>query len=50
MNDEEKRNIALFRYGIIAPLISGTYDESKVEKSFFVMLQKELIQIQGGMM
>lgn len=35
MNDEEKRNIALFRYGIIAPLISGTYDESKSRKEFF---------------
>lgn len=35
MNDEEKRNIALFRYGIIAPLISGTYDEGKSRKEFF---------------
>lgn len=35
MNDETRRNIALFRYGIIAPVIAGTYDESKSIKEFF---------------
>lgn len=35
MNDEARRNIALFRYGIIAPVVSGTYDEDKSMKEFF---------------
>lgn len=35
MNDDEGRNIALFRYGIIVPLISGIYDEEKSTKAFF---------------
>jgi len=35
MNDEARRNIALFRYGIIAPVVSGTYDEEKSIKAFF---------------
>lgn len=35
MNDEIKRNIALFRYGLIAPAISETYDETKSMKEFF---------------
>ena len=35
MNDEAKRNIALFRYGIIAPVVSGTYDEGKSIKEIF---------------
>ena len=35
MNDEARRNIALFRYGIIAPIVSGTYDEDKSIKEFF---------------
>lgn len=35
MNDEVRRNIALFRYGIIAPVVSGTYDEDKSIKGFF---------------
>lgn len=29
MNDETRQKIALFRYGIIAPVVSGTYDEGK---------------------
>ena len=29
MNDKTRKEIALFRYGILAPLISGTYDENK---------------------
>src|SRR5690554_1759331 len=35
MNEESRKKIALFRYGIIAPLISGTYDEQKTRKEFF---------------
>lgn len=35
MSDEERQKIALFRYGVIAPLISGTYDEHKSLKEFF---------------
>lgn len=35
MTDEARQQIALFRYGIIAPLISETYDESKSLKEFF---------------
>lgn len=35
MNNEVKHEIALFRYGIIAPLISGIYDENKSKKGFF---------------
>ncbi len=35
MNDETRQEIALFRYGIIAPAISGTYEEDKSLKEFF---------------
>ena len=35
MNDNERQKIALFRYGIIAPAVSGTYDESLSLKGFF---------------
>ena len=35
MNDETRQKIALFRYSIIAPLISGTYDSAKSKKAFF---------------
>lgn len=35
MNDKTRKEIALFRYGILAPLISGTYDEDKSIKEFF---------------
>jgi len=35
MNEEERKKIALFRYSILAPLISGTYDESQSIKVFF---------------
>jgi len=35
MNNEERRQIALFRYGILAPLISGSYDDSRSIKEFF---------------
>ena len=35
MNNKTRKEIALFRYGILAPLISGTYDEDKSIKEFF---------------
>lgn len=35
MNDETRQEIALFRYAILAPLISGTYDEALGKKAFF---------------
>ncbi|MGN0966938.1 MAG: DDE-type integrase/transposase/recombinase [Candidatus Coprovivens sp.] len=35
MNDNERQKIALFRYGIIAPAVSGTFDESLSLKGFF---------------
>jgi transposase InsO family protein len=35
MNDEERQKIALFRYGIIAPAVSGNYDETLSLKGFF---------------
>lgn len=35
MNDKTRKEIALFRYGILAPLISGTYDENTSIKGFF---------------
>lgn len=35
MNDNERQKIALFRYGIIAPAVSGTYDEALSLKGFF---------------
>ncbi|MCD6364816.1 MAG: DDE-type integrase/transposase/recombinase [Planctomycetes bacterium] len=35
MNDESRQKIALFRYSILAPLISGTYDNASSNKGFF---------------
>lgn len=35
MNDDQRQKIALFRYGIIAPLVSGTYEASSSNKAFF---------------
>lgn len=35
MNEKTRKEIALFRYGILAPLISGTYDENTSIKGFF---------------
>lgn len=35
MNQETRKKIALFRYGILAPVISGTYDEDQSIKAFF---------------
>ena len=35
MNDKARQEIALFRYSIIAPIVSGIYDENKSIKEFF---------------
>lgn len=35
MNNEARQKIALFRYSILAPLISGTYEDNKSRKGFF---------------
>jgi transposase InsO family protein len=35
MNDKERNDIALFRYGIIAPAVTGTYENSVSLKGFF---------------
>ena len=35
MNDEERKKIGLFRYSILAPLISGTCDADISRKAFF---------------
>ena len=35
MNDEQRRDIALFRYGIIAPIISEITNTTKNRKEFF---------------
>lgn len=35
MNDDERQKIALFRYGIIAPAVSGNYDVYSSLKGFF---------------
>ncbi|MBN4067861.1 transposase [Alkaliphilus transvaalensis] len=35
MNDEIRQKIGLFRYSILAPLISGTYDNASSNKAFF---------------
>ena len=35
MNDKERNDIALFRYGIIAPAVTGTYEDSISSKGFF---------------
>lgn len=48
MNDNERQKIALFRYGIIAPAVSGTYDESLSLKGFFRDASKKFTPIHGG--
>lgn len=35
MNDNEREKIALFRYGVIAPLVSGTLEEGVSKDAFF---------------
>jgi len=35
MNENERQKIALFRYGIIAPAVSSTYDDTLSLKGFF---------------
>lgn len=42
MENETRKKIALFRYGILAPIISGTYDENKSIKEFFSDASKKV--------
>ena len=35
MNEDDRQKIGLFRYGIIAPAVSGNFDESSSLKGFF---------------
>lgn len=42
MNDEARKQIALFRYGILAPLITGTCDEHTSVKRFFLIAAKKI--------
>ena len=35
MNEDERQKIALFRYGIIAPAVSGNFDDTLSLKGFF---------------
>lgn len=48
MNNETRQQIALFRYGILAPLISGTYDEHKTVKEFFSHASQKVYQNPRG--
>jgi len=49
MNEDEKNNIALFRYGIIAPLVTGTMNESiTTHKGFFEHASTKTYQYING--
>ena len=48
MNDEKRQQIALFRYGILAPLISGTYDDTDSRRGFFRNAAKKTYTSPGG--
>lgn len=45
MKDEKRQDIALFRYGILAPLISGTLEENMSNKEFYSSAAKKSIPI-----
>lgn len=42
MKDEKRQDIALFRYGILAPLISGTLEENMSNKEFYSRAAKKV--------
>lgn len=48
MNQEARQNIALFRYGIIAPVISGTIADDKSITRFFLDAAKRTYQNPRG--
>ena len=48
MDEKTRKEIALFRYGILAPLISGTYDENKSIKQFFRDAAGKVYQTPNG--
>ena len=48
MNDDERQEIALFRYRVLSPLISGTKDESLSLSSFFSNASKNTYTTPDG--
>src|SRR6056297_520528 len=48
MNDEKRQKTALFRYGILAPLISGVIDNSISNKEFFRDASKKIYTAPSG--
>lgn len=42
MTNDEKDKIALFKYAIIAPLISNTYDSANKNDFFIIASQKNI--------
>ena len=48
MKDDERQEIALFRYGVLAPLISETFDETKTLSSFFLSASKNTYTTPDG--
>lgn len=47
MTNDEKDKIALFKYAIIAPLISNTYDSANKNDFFIIASQKKYRYIDG---
>ena len=48
MKDEKRQDIALFRYGILAPLISGTLEENISNKEFYSRAAKKVYTNHDG--
>ena len=48
MKDDKRQNIALFRYSVLAPLISQTFDETKSLASFFLSASKNTYTTPDG--
>jgi hypothetical protein len=48
MEDKQRQEIALFRYSVLAPLISQTYDDSKSLASFFLSASKNTYTTPDG--
>jgi|GEM_PF-2939073 len=48
MNEEKRKAIGLFRYAIIAPIISGIFDEHSSLKGFFRDASKKFYTLPNG--
>lgn len=48
MNDKTRKEIALFRCGILVPLISDTYDENKSVQEFLRDAESRVYQSPSG--